>query len=212
MANDLLNHEEPQVEQPQSEHGQSEQGQDESCGATNPTFLANRRQFLFGAGAFLGMMTMPKWMLRPGMAEKVQVQVADFEPKVIAKLSELKTGDVVAFNYPWEHPSAANFLVKLGQRSGGGIGPDEDVVAFNSFCTHQGGPLVGKFQADLGVAGPCPLHWTTFDLTRYGMVVAGHATLGLPQIVLELDGDDIVATGVQGLIFGYYNNRVNPAA
>lgn len=52
-------------------------------------------------------------------------------------------------------------------------------------------------------------HWTTFDLTRHGMVVSGHATQGLPQVVLELDGDDIVAFGVLGLIFGYGNNLVH---
>ena len=42
------------------------------------------------------------------------------------------------------------------------------------------------------------------------MVVAGHATMGLPQITLELDGDDIYATGVMGLIFGYFDNSVDP--
>jgi arsenite oxidase small subunit len=42
------------------------------------------------------------------------------------------------------------------------------------------------------------------------MVVSGHATQGLPQIILELEGDDIMATGVMGLIFGYHDNQVNP--
>ena len=74
----------------------------------------------------------------------------------------------------------------------------------------MGGPLDGKFNTEIGVAGPCPLHWTLFDLTRYGMVVAGHATLGLPQITLELEGDQIFATGVMGLIFGYHDNNVDP--
>jgi arsenite oxidase small subunit len=44
------------------------------------------------------------------------------------------------------------------------------------------------------------------------MVVSGHATLGLPQITLETDGDDIFATGVIGLIFGYHDNRIDPAS
>jgi arsenite oxidase small subunit len=43
------------------------------------------------------------------------------------------------------------------------------------------------------------------------MVVSGHATQGLPQIILETDGDDIIATGVMGLIFSYYDNHVDPA-
>ena len=184
----------------------------ESCGATDPQFLVNRRQFLFGVGAAVTMLTMPRWMVRKGMPAQVRAQVAEFPRQVIAKVSDLKTGDVVAFNYPYDHANAANFLVKLGEPAGGGVGPDQDIVAFNSFCTHQGGPLAGKFNTDLGVVGPCPLHWTIFDLTRHGMVVAGHATLGLPQIILEVDGDDIVATGVMGLIFGYYDNSVDPTA
>ncbi|MFQ5434838.1 MAG: arsenate reductase (azurin) small subunit, partial [Anaerolineae bacterium] len=65
---------------------------------------------------------------------------------------------------------------------------------------------------DVSIAGPCPLHWSTFDLTRHGMVISGHATQGLPQIMLETDGDDIVATGVLGLLYGYYDNRVDPNA
>lgn len=179
----------------------------ESCGATDATFLVNRRQFLFGAGAVVTMLSMPGWMVRRGT---ILEQVAEYERKSIAKLSDLKTGDVVAFNYPWEHAGSANLLVKLGEAAGGGVGPDQDIVAFNSFCTHQGGPLIDKFNTQLGIAGPCPLHWTSFDLTRHGMVIAGHATLGLPQITLEVEDDEIVATGVMGLIFGYYDNAVNP--
>ena len=39
----------------------------ESCGATDATFLVNRRQFLFGAGAVVTMLSMPGWMVRRGV-------------------------------------------------------------------------------------------------------------------------------------------------
>ncbi|MFQ5794828.1 MAG: arsenate reductase (azurin) small subunit [Candidatus Bipolaricaulia bacterium] len=188
------------------------QPEDETCGATRPSFQVNRRRFLFGAGATVTLLTMPGWMRRLGMPAQVNAQIAEYSRKWIGKLSELKLGEAVAFNYPWDHPNATNFLIKLSQPAGGGVGPEDDVVAFNSFCTHQGGPLAGKFNGEVGMVGPCPLHWTTFDLTRHGMVVSGHATLGLPQIILETDGDDIYATGVLGLIFGYHNNRVDPTS
>ena len=183
-----------------------------SCGATDTVALLSRRQFLFGAGAALTVLAMPDWMRRTGMPGRLKAQVAEYPRQVIGQLSDLSLGQPVAFNYPWDHPFSANFLIKLGQPAGGGVGEDNDVVAFNSFCTHQGGPLTGKFNAEAGVAGPCPLHWTTFDLTRHGMVVSGHATMGLPQIILETEGDDIYATGVLGLIFSYYDNRVDPTA
>jgi len=186
--------------------------QETPCPMTNTDFILSRRQFLYSAGAAITLVSLPGWMRRAGMPTQLQAQVAEYPRQLIGQLSRLKTGDVIPFNYPWEHPNAANFLMKLGQPAGDGIGSEQDVVAFNSLCTHQGTPLIGKFNTGVGVAGPCPLHWTTFDLTRYGMVVSGHATLGLPQIILEAAGDDIYATGVQGLIFGFNNNRVDPAA
>jgi arsenite oxidase small subunit len=67
----------------------------------------------------------------------------------------------------------------------------------------MGGPLDGTYKAKYQVLGPCPLHLTTFDLTKHGMVASGHATESLPQIVLELQGDDIYAVGVMGLVYGH---------
>jgi Rieske Fe-S protein len=76
-----------------------------------------------------------------------------------------------------------------------------DVVAFSTRCTHLGGPLRGALQAEIQVLGPCPRHLTTFDLSRHGVVITGHATASLPQVVLELDGDSIRAVGMQGLVY-----------
>ena len=86
---------------------------------------------------------------------------------------------------------AESILVKLGKTAGGRLGPDKDVAAFNYTCTHQGGPLQGTYQAADKTLGPCPLHRTTFDLTRHGIFIAGQAYQSLPQVLLELDGDDI---------------------
>ncbi len=107
----------------------------------------------------------------------------------------------VDFAYPY--PDVRNILVKLGARAGSGIGPAQDIVAFNQQCPHMGGPLDGTYKEKHQVLGPCPLHLTTFDLTRHGMVISGHSTESLPQIVLEVQGDDIYAVGVQGLVYGY---------
>jgi arsenite oxidase small subunit len=40
------------------------------------------------------------------------------------------------------------------------------------------------------------------------MIVAGHATQDLPQIVLDVKGDDIYAKGIIGLVFGKTDNLV----
>jgi arsenite oxidase small subunit len=164
----------------------------------------DRRDFLFAAGASLVALTVPGL----GVA---QVRVARYPRKKVALLSRLRQGAPVEFRYPWDHANCDTVLLKLGQEAAGGVGPNKDVVAFNGLCPHMGWAIPArKFFADPGIAGPCPGHWTTFDLTRHGMVVSGHATQGLPQIVLELDGDDILAVGVLGLIFGFHDNKVEP--
>ena len=166
----------------------------------------DRRDFLFAAGASLVALTIPGFGVAQGT-------VANYPRKKVAVLSKLKKGEPVEFRYPWDHANCGTVLLKLGQEAGGGVGPDKDVVAFNGLCPHMGwGIPAKKFHADPGIAGPCPGHWTTFDLTRHGMVVSGHATQGLPQVVLELNGDDIVAVGVLGLLFGFHDNTAEPKA
>ena len=137
----------------------------------------------------------------PGMAEAAQALKANYPRQKIGSLSALKAGVPVDFNYPY--PDIRNILVKLGVPAGAGLGVDKDIVAFNQQCTHMGGPLDGTYKPQHQVLGPCPLHLTTFDLTHHGMVVSGHATESLPQIVLEIMGDDIYAVGVMGLVYGY---------
>lgn len=159
----------------------------------------SRRQFLLAGGAVISLAALGL----PGIAQAESPQVLlKHYPKVkIASLSALQKGVPVDFNYPY--PDVRNILVKLGTVAGGGMGADRDIVAFNQQCTHMGGPLDGTYKDAHQILGPCPLHLTTFDLTRYGMVVSGHATESLPQIVLEIEGDDIFAVGVQGLVYGY---------
>ncbi|MDP2792570.1 MAG: arsenate reductase (azurin) small subunit [Sulfurisoma sp.] len=157
----------------------------------------SRRQFLLSGGVVVTLAALP------GFAQ-AQALKAGFKKQKIAKLSALKVGEPVAFNYPFA--DVRNILVKLGTPGGGGVGAGKDVVAFNQQCTHMGGPLDGTYKAQHQALGPCPLHLTTFDLTKHGMVITGHATESLPQIVLEVQGDDIYATGVMGLVYGHASN------
>lgn len=162
-----------------------------------------RRGFLLTGGAA----TITTVMLTsvPGMAwaKGLTARVAKYPKKRVASLSALNEGAPIEFKYPSEHPLySASFIVKLGREAGGGVGADKDIIAFNALCPHMGGLLTGQYRHEHAAAGPCPFHLTTFDLTKHGMVIAGHATESLPQVVLEVEGDDIYATGIQGLIYG----------
>ncbi|MDD5296147.1 MAG: arsenate reductase (azurin) small subunit [Rhodocyclaceae bacterium] len=159
----------------------------------------SRRQFLLAGGALVTLSALG--VSSQAEAAPLHALLAKYPKLKIGRLSALKTGEPLTFAYPY--PDVRNILVRLGTRAGGGIGPDQDVVAFNQQCTHMGGPLEGTFKNKYQALGPCPLHLTTFDLTRYGMVISGHGTESLPQILLALEGDDIHAVGVQGLVYGY---------
>ncbi|MCP5087120.1 MAG: arsenate reductase (azurin) small subunit [Rhodobacteraceae bacterium] len=166
--------------------------------------LMSRRAFLLTSGTATATVMVA---MNAGDAEaQVPAQIATYPRKKIAKLSELENDVPIDFVYPDEGAYAEGMLVKMGVEGGGGIGPDKDVVAFNYFCTHQGGPLMGSYKGDTKSLGACPLHLSTYDLTRHGILISGQAYQSLPQVLLELDGDDIYAVGVFGLIFGRYDN------
>ncbi len=166
--------------------------------------LMKRRTFLAAGGVTTTIMvTMNAGTV---FAQQVPASVTTYPRKFIAKLSELKLDEPVDFTYPDEGAFSDNMVVKMGVEAGGGIGPDKDVVAFNYACTHQGGSLYDSYKADTKSLGACPLHLSTYDLTRHGILISGQAYQSLPQILLELDGDDIYATGIFGLIFGREDN------
>ena len=167
--------------------------------------LITRRQFLLTSGATTATVMV---MMNAGTASAQQVPavVATYPRKFIAKLGDLKQDEPVDFVYPDEGAYAESMIVKLGVEAGGGIGPQRDVVAFNYWCTHQGGPLSDTYKGDTKSLGMCPLHLSTYDLTRHGILISGQAYQSLPQVLLELEGDDVFAVGVFGLIFGRYDN------
>jgi len=150
-----------------------------------------RRDFLLAGGrlVLLAGLPAPLWAMRRAHA-----------PLTVARLADLREGEPLWFDYP--QAGCANVLVRLGMPAGGGIGPARDIVAFSARCTHLGGDLRGTLQAGEQVLGPCPRHLTVFDLTRHGVVLSGHATQSLPQVVLELDGERIRAIGMQGVVYG----------
>ncbi|MGI9253824.1 MAG: arsenate reductase (azurin) small subunit [Thermomicrobiales bacterium] len=138
-------------------------------------------------------------------ATKVELAYPEYPSLAVAKLADLKVGEPVFFEYP--QAGQKNMLVKLGAPAEEGIGPDGDIVAFSAACPHMGAPLDGVYNKDLSVLGPCPLHFSTFDLAKSGTLIVGKSTQPLPQVVLEADdAGEITATGMYGLIYGWPAN------
>ncbi len=172
--------------------------------------MMSRRSFLVGAGAAVALASTISITLFPGTAEAktVRARILSYPRKKIARLSKLKANKPVNFKYPDDGKNSTAMLVRMGVPGGGGVGPKRDVVAFNYLCTHQGGPLMGSYtvQDEHRVLGQCPLHLSTYDLRRHGMVISGQAYQNLPQVLLEVEGDDVYAVGMMGLIFGRDRN------
>ena len=173
--------------------------------------MMSRRKFLMTGSAVAVSASTISITLFPGTAEaqQTEAEVVTYPRKLIGKLSQLKDNQPLDFNYPDNGKNSQAMLVKMdGAQSGGGIGPKRDVVAFSYLCTHQGGPMQGQYKAvgEDRVLGQCPLHLSTYDLRRHGIIVSGQAYQSIPQVLLELDGDDIYAVGIMGLLFGRNNN------
>lgn len=102
--------------------------------------------------------------------------------KMVALLSELSVGTSTVFSYPTEH--ARCLLIR----------PEADVLlAFSQSCTHLACAVVPRIAE--GVIH-CPCHEGYFDL-HTGQNIAGPPPRPLPRIVLEVEGDQVFAVGVE---------------
>ena len=172
--------------------------------------MMTRRGFLMTSGAATAVSTVGI-SLFPGTSNAFSssAQVIGYPRKKIASLSDLKDDQPFDFNYPDEVRNNQCILVKMGgTQGGGGVGQKKDIVAFSYLCTHQGGPMQGSYRVagDQRVLGQCPFHLSTYDMRRHGIIVSGQAYESLPQVLLELDGNDIYAVGMLGLVFGRNTN------
>lgn len=141
-----------------------------------------------------------------GSATPAQAQTSGattYPSNALGRAAELKTGVPVPFNYP--DAASPCVLLKTGGAAAGGVGPQQDIVAFSVLCTHRGCPVAYDAAAR---TFKCPCHFSIFDPDKGGQQVCGQATVNLPQVVLEYDAaaDRIAAVAMDGLIYGRASN------
>ena len=136
-------------------------------------------------------------------AAQTSSTAGQFPATAVGRAAELKVGVPVPFTYP--DPASPCVLLKTGSATAGGVGPQQDIVAFSILCTHRGCPVAYDANAR---TFKCPCHFSIFDPERAGQQVCGQATVNLPQIVLDYDAaaDRIAAVAVDGLIYGRVAN------
>jgi arsenite oxidase small subunit len=148
-----------------------------------------------GIGTVLKAISNPALPAATGSLTFPRIQVAD---------KTLLVNQPVYFNYPLDN--TPNFLVKLGQKAAGGVGPNQDIVAFSEICQHLGCNVAYQAQGSSGgPVGNCPCHGSIFDLLQSAKVIAGPSPRLLPRVQLEVDSSgNIFAKGMgPPTIFGH---------
>lgn len=123
--------------------------------------------------------------------------------KAVGIANKIPINQAVSFSYP--DASSPCYAIRMGTATPGGVGPNGDIVAYSSLCTHIGCPVA----YDGGRRTfKCGCHFSIFDPENNGQMVCGQATENLPQIKLEYDAktDSVHALGVDGLIYGRQSN------
>jgi arsenite oxidase small subunit len=174
---------------------------------TEKSTAVTRRVFLklSGSGAATAAAAAGAVAFAPS-AEAAQVEAGrtalPYPRKSIGTLASLKVNAPVAFSFP--DAASPCTLVKLGRAVPGGVGPDKDIVAYSTLCTHMGCPVAYDSSTR---TFRCGCHYSVFDAEMSGQMVCGQATENLPQVTLEIDAQGgLVATAVNGLIYGRQAN------
>ena len=168
----------------------------------------NRRFFLASSGtaaAVVGSAVIPIYPAQaaPAPAVSAGATTLSYPRRAVGKAGAMPANQVVGFNYP--DPSSPCVAIRMGAPVPGGVGPNKDIVAYSSLCTHMGCPVA----YDGGTKTfKCGCHFSIFDPENSGQMVCGQATENLPMVRLNYDArtDAVTAVGIEGLIYGRQAN------
>lgn len=131
--------------------------------------------------------------------------VLKYEESSIIKAKDLKVNEPKPFFYPDKQSMCQ--MIKMGHPVPGGVGPDQDIVAYSILCPHMGCPTSydkasRTFQ--------CGCHFSKFDAEKEGQQIIGQATQNMPRIELayNVKNGEVYAIGVHGLIYGRQANTL----
>ena len=163
----------------------------------------SRRGFLKASGAAAAGAAVAQAPSAEAATELAGRTILPYRPKVVGVAAKLRTNVPVSFTFP--DASSPCALVKTGSRVQGGVGPDGDIVAFSTMCTHMGCPV--SYEA-ASKTFKCPCHFSIFDAEKGGQMVCGQATENLPRIELRYNPKDgtLTALSVDGLLYGRQSN------
>lgn len=153
--------------------------------------MNSRRGFLKFTGMLAGtVVAAPTLMAKANNTAEKSVY-SDYDKVRIGSLNQIKKDGEFDFSYPDDSSLCKAVYV------------ENQVKAYSTICTHKGCPTMYDKATSTFI---CPCHFSKFDALKDGQMIIGHATGGLPRVLLEIEGDDVFAIGMDGLIFGRINN------
>jgi len=167
----------------------------------------NRRFFLKSGGtaaAVVGSVVIPIHSASAAPAAGAAgATTLPYPLKAVGKAGAMPANQVVNFTYP--DASSPCVAIRMGSTVPGGVGPNKDIVAYSSLCTHMGCPVSYEGATK---TFKCGCHFSVFDPENSGQMVCGQATENLPMVRLNYDAktDTVTAVGVDGLIYGRQAN------
>jgi arsenite oxidase small subunit len=163
----------------------------------------SRRNFLKGSGAAVTIPLIGASTNAHAKEANSTAATLDYPATAVGNANKLAVNEAVNFSYPDSSSPCA--MIRMGKEVPGGVGPDKDIVAYSTLCTHMGCPVSYSPEAR---TFKCPCHFSVFDSEKAGQMVTGQATEDLPRIQLSHNADtgEIKAIGVDGLIFGRQAN------
>ncbi len=166
----------------------------------------NRRFFLKSSGtaaAVVGSVVIPIKNAEAATPTAANATTLTYPKRGLGKAGAMPVNQAISFSYP--DVSSPCYAIRMGNPVPGGVGPNQDIVAYSSLCTHMGCPV----SYDAGTRTfKCGCHFSVFDPEMGGQMVCGQATEDLPKVRLDYDAktDSVNAVGVDGLIYGRQAN------
>jgi Rieske Fe-S protein len=110
-------------------------------------------------------------------------RVPTYPRQTVAQLGEIAVAGVKLFTYPAQEDHC--ILVRTGEK---------EYVSYSQKCTHLS---CAVYYSQTNDRLECPCHQGFFSI-KDGAVLQGPPSRPLPRVVLETDGEYLVATGVRG--------------
>lgn len=168
----------------------------------------NRRFFLKSGGsaaAVVGAVVIPIHNAEAATPAEQGTTTLTYPKTGVGKANGMPVNQAVSFSYP--DASSPCYAIRMGNAVPGGVGPNQDIVAYSALCTHMGCPV----SYDGGTKTlKCGCHFSVFDPEMNGQMVCGQATEDLPKVLLSYNAssDTVTAVGVDGLIYGRQANII----